>query len=563
MAILKHKVSKNKRYADVLDYYTFQHDESQATGHYEPILDENGLLQERENYAVAYITAQGEEAEPELWAAACMRTNLIHDKNMDEGDVKNHEYIIAHPVIDKLMSQMTNDDLMDEAKAFARKYLSGYDVLIGVHDNHAHITINSVRALQRGPEDWMKRDKTGEILSCEMAAGGKHQNSAALQHDMHDWLLEYTREHGFEAKDNNAIAAQHRAERHGSKNDQMKAALLDCAGRSQNMRELQALLHVEYGMDLKVSSTGQTISVLYPGNQKYVRLRTLGMEATDLTRRFTGEEYIFTRGAEERQRQKEFEEAEQKRSIDWIRERRDRNNARAERATARAEELLAEKIRGRGERYDKSEFQDLRYLIRETSFLSANLQTEIEKLDRLRDRWMQYQDPSITGKDHWSHGAYVRFCGCDPDNGLEFQDLLLTRETIVAQKAHAEALNEALQTEAGLWKGRNDLNYAENSLAWAKQKEHQLKMKLKNTKASARKMLTIASNCERSALKYGKLQNYDKAAHFRSVSFDKIMQARDLQRKLKEAKQKTLQAKVKLREARKAAKKFKVKRPMR
>ena len=83
MAIVKHKTSKNARYADVLDYYTYKHEEDLLTGHYEPILDDNGLMIERDDFAVVYITAQGEEADPEGWAAACMRTNLLYQKNME------------------------------------------------------------------------------------------------------------------------------------------------------------------------------------------------------------------------------------------------------------------------------------------------------------------------------------------------------------------------------------------------------------------------------------------------------------------------------------------------
>lgn len=551
MAIVKHKTSKNSRYADVLDYYTYKHEESQQTGHYEPILDDNGLMIERDDYAVAYITAQGEEADPELWAAACMRTNLLFRKNLEEGDRKNHEYIIAHPAEDN----MTVEQLLEEGRAFARANLPGYDCLIGAHDNHVHITINSVRALQRDhEEDWMMRDKTGQILPCELEAGGKHQDSPGLRLHMNDWLLEYTRQHGFVQKDNNAIAAVHRAERHGSKNDHMKAALLEAAGRSQNMRDLQRIMKEDYGMDLKASSSGKTISVLYPGNEKYVRLRTLGLEPADLTRRFAGEEYTFTSEAEERQKQKEFEEAEQKKSIDWIRERRQRNNDRAERMAARSEEILAQQIRAKGDRYDKSEFQDLRYLIRETAYVSASLQTELDKLDKLLDRWQQYQDPSITGKEHWSHGAYVRFCGCDPDSAEELADLQAEREIIEAQKAHADAVNEALQAEAVLWRGRNNLTYTENNLAWAKQREKQLKMQLKSVKASRKKLWEISYNCERSARKYGKTQNYEKAAHFRGKWAEKVWKEKEIQEKLKQIKQQKKDARAQLRQAKKDAK---------
>jgi len=291
MAILKHKTSKNKNYTDVLAYYTYQHDEHQKTGHYEPILDENGLMIERERYAVTYITAQGTEADPEMWAAACMRTNLIYEKNMEENDIKNHEYIIAHPKED--IEKLTDELLLEEGKAFARKYLRAYDVLIAVHDGqHIHITANSIRAEERGPEKWMQRNKKGQILTSELVAGGKHQHSAALNYDMHEWLKEYTQEHGFTVKDNNAIAAEKRQKRHKSKNDQMREALLDAAGRSKDMKELRKIMKNEYNMDVKASKSGNTISVLYPGNEKYVRLRTLGLEPADLTRRFGLEEKV-------------------------------------------------------------------------------------------------------------------------------------------------------------------------------------------------------------------------------------------------------------------------------
>lgn len=563
MAIVKHKTSKNARYADVLDYYTYKHEESQQTGHYEPILDENGLMIERDDFAVAYITAQGEEADPELWAAACMRTNLLFRKNLDEGDRKNHEYIIAHPDEDN----MTVEQLLEEGRAFARENLPGYDCLIGAHDNHVHITINSVRALQRDhEEDWMMRDKTGQILPCELEAGGKHQDSPGLRLHMNDWLLEYTRQHGFVQKDNNAIAAVHRAERHGSKNDHMKAALLEAAGRSKNMADLQRIMKEDYSMDLKASSSGKTISVLYPGNEKYVRLRTLGLEPADLTRRFAGEEYTFTSEAEERQRQKEFEEAEQKKSIDWIRERRQRNNDRAERMAARSEEILAQQIRAKGDRYDKAEFQDLRYLIRETAYVSASLQTELDKLDKLLERWQQYQDPSITGKEHWSHGGYVRFCGCDPDSAEELADLKAEREIIEAQKAHADAMNEALQAEAVLWRGRNNLTYTANSLAWAKQREKQLKMQLKQVKASRKKLWEISCNCERAALRYEQeaesygMSRYDlinpkwdNVYKFRGKWMQAVTREEEIQQKLREIKQKKKDAKAQVKEARKRA----------
>ena len=308
MAIVTHRVSKNSRYTDVLEYYSYKHKEDQKTGHYEPILDENGLLQERENYSIAYINAQGEEADPEFWATACARTNLLFGKNFEARARKIHEYIISHPEEDR--AKMTMDDLMREGKEFAREHLLGYDVLIAVHrdtdNDHIHISINSVRAQPRAAKKWMMRDENGKILPCELEAGGKHQDGPQLRIQMNSWLLDYTREQGLVAKDNNAIAAARRAARHETKNREMKAALIDCAGRSRNIADLQCLMKDDYSMDLKVSSSGKTISVLYPGNQKYVRLRTLGLELADITRYFFPGECDIAE--EEAQRQRMLEE---------------------------------------------------------------------------------------------------------------------------------------------------------------------------------------------------------------------------------------------------------------
>lgn len=128
MAIIKHRTSKNARYTDVLEYYSYKHQEDSRTGHYEPILDEYGLLQERENYAVAYISARGSEDDPQLWALACSRTNQAFHKNQSRKDRKSHEYIISHPEEDR--PRMTMEDLLNEGKAFVRENLQGYQLLL-------------------------------------------------------------------------------------------------------------------------------------------------------------------------------------------------------------------------------------------------------------------------------------------------------------------------------------------------------------------------------------------------------------------------------------------------
>lgn len=112
MAIIKHHTSKNARYSDVLEYYSYKHQEDSRTGHYEPILDEYGLLKERDNYATAYITAYGKEDDPYRWATACLKTNLAFRKNQGFNDRKIHEYILSHPAEDR--PRMTMEDLLAE-----------------------------------------------------------------------------------------------------------------------------------------------------------------------------------------------------------------------------------------------------------------------------------------------------------------------------------------------------------------------------------------------------------------------------------------------------------------
>lgn len=556
MAIITHRTSKNARYTDVLEYYSFRHKEDPETGHYEPLLDEFGLMQERTNYAVAYINAMGEEEAPELWAGACMRTNITHGKNRDESDRKSHEYIISHT--EEESKHLTDEELMEEGKAFARKCLPGHDCLIAVHrdteNSHVHISCNSVRAVQREEESWMMKDKSGKTLACEMEAGGKHQDSPQFMRHRNEWLLNYCREHGFEEKDNMAIADARRAARHGSKNEQMKTALLEVASRSKSAKELIQLMKQDY--DMTVKWRGNTISVVYPGDEKAVRLRTLGLETADITRRLQGEKYAFTEEAKAEQIQKEVAEAEKKKYIEWVRERRERNNAAAEEAVARAEYVLAMEMKGRGEKYVKSDFQDLNALIRQTAYINSTLQMEKEKVDRLLGRWEQYNDISLSDRERQQHGGYVQWCGCDPASALELEELRAERETIEAQQGHAVALREALLSTAEQWRGRNDLTYSESNLEWTKNREKQLKQQLKYIRESKNHMYKIAFNCERAAKRktYYSEEAWAKVDKFDALHMQKLKQEYEIKQKIKEVKKQKKEAKKKVRQAKKTLK---------
>lgn len=687
MAIIKHKAGKNVAYTDVLDYYSYKHTEDPETGHYEPILDENGLWQERENYSVAYITAFGEEDSPEKWAAACIRTNYAFGKNGSYEDVKNHEYIISHPAEDR--PKMTMEDLMEEGKAFVRANLRGYDAIIAVHrdtdNDHVHITINSVRALQREEEPWMVKNSDGSTKLCEMAAGGKHQDSAAFRRHCNVWLLEYTRAHGLEVKDNNAIADRHKEERQkrydsaAGKNltvhqRQLREAFLRARAYSGSLQELTDALMADYG--IKLIRRGHTFSLLHPENVKAVRLRALGLDDSLLEfdaepvpdleeptmesrpysekkpyvqrldeRRAKNSEKVeniisqadaavngelaalgggkkrgnqngtltvnkldalirktvyaqkdlqtevdkldallerwqqyqdpalsgedrqrhrryFEQGgfdltsmeriteyrlaiareltcitdAREALRQKKFSAGnefypESKKYFQWLRERRLDNTGKAEDTIARAEEVIAQKLRSSGEYYNEGDFRELNYLIRKTAYVERDLQTEKDKLDAILVRWQKYLDPSLPQKEHRSHEDFLRWCGCDPESPVELEYLQVQRELTDLQLGHIAAVRESLTDTAQQWQGVNEEPESARNLTL--DKERQLKQQLREIRTNRVKLGEIAANCQRAVRhRVYKEDALAKASHFRKKWMDALDKEKKIQQQL-------------------------------
>ena len=531
MAIIKHRTSKNARYTDVLEYYSYKHQEDSRTGHYEPILDEYGLLQERENYAVAYISAQGNEDDPQLWVLACMRTNQAFHKNQSRKDRKSHEYIISHPEEDR--PRMTMEDLLNEGKAFVRENLQGYDALIAVHrdtdNDHIHISINSVRAESREEQPWMMKREDGSPLPCEICAGGKHQDSLGFRKHYNDWLLNYTRQHGLTEKDNNTIAQHHRTEKLSKKNQQLKDALLSSAAKSGSLNELKTTLLQEH--KIRLVFRRKTISLFPAGSKKAIRLRALDVAPEELYRLMGGEKAVSAQdaailGADDGQA------AAQKKYIQWLRERRLKNTEKAEETISQAEHLIRAQL---GDWYNKKDFYDLRFLIRQTTYLERDLTMEAEKLDALWERWQNYLDPVLSEEERKRHGNYLRWCGCNPDSHLEYDCIQRERETIAVEKEHTCAIREALIQTAKTWDGGNDLSRLERELSWNSNRETELKKQLESIRASRKKLSRIAYNCQKAADRriYNK-EYLTKAEHFRALWYEKLQAEQAVKQKLKE-----------------------------
>ena len=523
MAIVKHATSKNMSYGDVLDYFSYKHKEDTEHGLYEPVLDQDGLMQERDNYAVACLTPTGQEAPPENWWLSCMQTNLAFGKNQEKKDRKQHQYIISHPEEDRPL--MTMEDLLEEGKAFVRENLPGYDALIAVHrdtdNDHIHIAINSVRAVEREPRPWMMKNDDGSIRRSETCAGGKHQDSPEFRKHYNDWLLTYTREHGLTEKDNNAIAEQHKQERYGQRNQELAEAIREAAKTCVSFPSLVQQLEQEKIFLLR---KGKDYCVLGPKNRNAVRLETLGIQAEEMP---ILRQELEQQSPQPQAQPKEFL-IEKRKYIEWIQNRREKNNRRAEDALADAAVLITSKA------HSKEEFQELRVLVRQTIYLERDLQTELDKVENLLERWQKYLDPKISPEERRSQDRFLRWCGCNPDSQEELQKLHTDQEVISLQMKEVSCVQDALKETTDQWR-----TYSEPILTVAETiaRRDQLSHKLSVIRANRKKLGQIAYNCQKAADRRIYKQPYlEKAVHFRKLWHDKLLQEKAVKAQLRQAK---------------------------
>lgn len=80
-------------------------------------------------------------------------------------------------------------------------------------------------------------------------------------------------------KDNNALASRRKQERYEKRSEYLRHVLVSVAAQCRHTREL---FHRLRAYDITLKRRGNTVSVLPPGGRKAVRLRTLGLEWTDI-----------------------------------------------------------------------------------------------------------------------------------------------------------------------------------------------------------------------------------------------------------------------------------------
>lgn len=282
--------------------------------------------------------------------------------------------------------------------------------------------------------------------------------------------------------------------------------------------------------DIDLIRRGSTYSVRLPGAKRNVRLDTVGLPK-DLLYSAIGK----NRQGKAELRQQEAQYYEKKKYIQWLRERRLKNNAKAEDAIADAAALIASKA---GPGYEQEHYRELHDLVKQVTYLQRDLQTEKEKLDRLAERWDSYQNPEASDQERFRHGSYLRWCGCDPDAPEERRELQWERDVVDLQIQEAASIREALVESADQWKDQAQEARFQYQREWNLPREEQLRNQLRHIRENRKKMSRIAYNCQKAADR--RIYNKDylaKAEHFRSLWYQKLQEEAEIKARIRELKE--------------------------
>lgn len=279
MAIMKHVSNKNSNYGNAVDYLTQQYDEKLNR----PILDENGLLQEREEYLIAYICSDGSQAPVEAWETDCRSIDMQYKQNRLESDIKTHQYIVAFEDQDNI----SLEDAQKFGKKLAKEMFPGHNLLVAAHPGHVHIVLHSVREREREKENYMK-NRNGQIKPCEYKAGAKHNCSGQFMYYMRTRIMEMCREQELgQSVDLNAPAKirktnqEYYAEQKAAKEG--KVTQKEYIRQAIDKAKATATTPQEYAAELKkmgveMGRRGKNIRYKTVDGEKWIREKSLGTD---------------------------------------------------------------------------------------------------------------------------------------------------------------------------------------------------------------------------------------------------------------------------------------------
>ena len=170
----------------------------------------------------------------------------------------------------------------------------------------------------------------------------------------------------------------------------------------------------------------------------------------------------------------------------------------------------------------------LRVLIQKTVYLEMDLQTELDKINRLLDRWDLYRKEETAPEDRRSHASYVQWCGADPDDDDALQDLHRERKIVELQMQQSAAIREALVETAPDWWGHKPLDWDDKLLLTP---EEQLRTKIKSLKQNRKKLSVITSHYFQAAQQHIYKQEYLQKAWYFYHLYEKELEKEQTARK--------------------------------
>lgn len=285
-------IKNSNAFADGIDYMTHKYEEKYNDkgniAYYEPIVGEDGKTVERdpETYLIASVDGHGNERDVKDFPRECMQTYRDNDKSFTANDKKVDHYVMSFNEADT--ANLTKEQVFRLGMKVGKETFEGHQFVMCAHFDtnnfHVHYIVNSCRQIEREQQEYMDRNKFGEIYPAEYKAGGKHRDTPQFNRFCNDILLQKAKEYGLTPEDWNKVRDENRKERFRTsmeKKEWMHNAILISAEKSGNYKELQENLKRDYGIGFTVRSGSPRF--LYPGQKSYQRGAKLGITPKDLT----------------------------------------------------------------------------------------------------------------------------------------------------------------------------------------------------------------------------------------------------------------------------------------
>lgn len=285
-------IKNSNAFSDGVHYMTHQFEEKyNDKGNiacYEPIIGEDGKALERDQdtYMIASVDGHGQERNVKDFQRECVKTYIDNGKSYLADDKKVDHYVMSFNERDT--ANLTKEQVYQLGLEVGKETFQGHQFAMCAHfdtDNyHVHFIVNSCRQYDREKQDYMDKNKSGEIYPAEYQAGGKHRDTPKFNRYCNEILLNKAKEHGLELEDWNAVRDKNKAERPKTsmqKKEWMHNAILMSAERAGNYQELRKRLRENYGIEFDMR--GSSPRFLYPGMKSFQRGDKLGITPRDLT----------------------------------------------------------------------------------------------------------------------------------------------------------------------------------------------------------------------------------------------------------------------------------------